>query len=270
MFSIGEFSKMTGLTVKALRFYHEQGILEPSRVETGSGYRFYDESKIETARVIHALRDLEFSIAEIADIVRKHDDDASILQYLESRKSDLQERLRKDRQIVRMLDDIINHEKEAIEQMTNENHSVERKNVDAMLVASIRMTGKYEDCGPKFGKIARKFGRVLAGKPLLLHHDNEYREQADFEAVMPIKKGTSTDEIAVRELPAGQCLSLMHVGPYEELSRSYEKIIAHAKKQGVEYSIPTREIYHKGPGMIFRGNPKKYITEIQLMIDEGN
>ena len=52
MFSIGEFSKMTGLTVKTLRFYHDQGILEPSHVESGSGYRFYAPAKVETARVI--------------------------------------------------------------------------------------------------------------------------------------------------------------------------------------------------------------------------
>lgn len=43
MLSIGEFSRATGLTVKTLRFYHEQGILVPSQVDSGSGYRFYAE-----------------------------------------------------------------------------------------------------------------------------------------------------------------------------------------------------------------------------------
>ena len=267
MFSIGEFSKITGLTVKTLRFYHEQGILEPSHVESGSGYRFYSESKIETARIITSLRSLEFSIAEIADIIRKHDDDSGILQFLESRKTEVQERLRKDRRIARMLDEIIKHELEAKTKMSTAIYSVEEKSVDTALVASIRMTGKYSDCGKAFGKIAKKFGRVLCGKPMLLHHDNEYREQADFEAAMPIKNGTSIDGIVVRELAGGKCLSLMHLGPYEDLGRSYEKIIKHAREHSIDYSIPSREVYHKGPGMIFRGNPKKYLTEIQLMIE---
>jgi effector-binding domain-containing protein len=73
----------------------------------------------------------------------------------------------------------------------------------------------------------------------------------------------------VYELPGGRCLSLMHLGPYEELRRSYEQIFKYAKEQSVKYLVPSREVYHKGPGMIFRGNPQKYLTEIQLMIDES-
>ena len=131
------------------------------------------------------------------------------------------------------------------------------------------MTGKYSDCGQGFASIGRKFGRHVCGKPMLLHHDTEYHaDDANFEAAIPVKKGETTGDLCVRELPGGKCLSLMHLGPYEELSRSYEKLLTHAKSQGIEYSIPTREVYHKGPGMIFRGNPKKYLTEIQLMIVE--
>ncbi len=50
MFSIGEFSKLTGLTVKTLRFYHEQGLLKPSAVDDQTGYRYYAADKIEAAR----------------------------------------------------------------------------------------------------------------------------------------------------------------------------------------------------------------------------
>ena len=46
-YSIGEFSQVTGLSVKTLRFYHEKGILVPSSVDEATGYRFYDADKIE-------------------------------------------------------------------------------------------------------------------------------------------------------------------------------------------------------------------------------
>ena len=59
LYAIGEFSKITGLTVKALRFYDEQGVLAPSAIDAETGYRYYDENKIETARVIRELRNLE-------------------------------------------------------------------------------------------------------------------------------------------------------------------------------------------------------------------
>ena len=146
MFSIGEFSKMTNLTVKTLRFYHEQGILIPSRVEAGSGYRFYAESKIETARIIAALRQLEFSIADISEILSSHDDDAGILDFLESRRLEVRQRMQNDRRIVRLLGDIITHEREAGKKMAEADYSVEEKDVEPLLVAGIRMKGKYSDC----------------------------------------------------------------------------------------------------------------------------
>ncbi|MFG0287419.1 MAG: MerR family transcriptional regulator [Rhodopirellula sp. JB044] len=267
MFSIGEFSKMTGLTVKTLRFYHEQGLLTPTHVEAGSGYRFYNESKIETARVIATLRDLDFSLADIKQILRDHHDDAEIISFLESQKDEIRERMRKDREVLRLLEKTIHHEKDATTQMQQATYQVERKSIAPQLVASVRMKGKYSDCGSGFSKIGRKFGRYISGKPMMLHHDNEYRaEDANFDAAMPIKRGESTDEITVQELPGGECLSLMHLGPYEELGRSYEKILKQSKADNIEIDMPTREIYHKGPGMIFKGNPKRYLTEIQFMI----
>ena len=54
-YSIGEFSQITGLSVKTLRFYHERGILVPTSVDGATGYPFYDESKVEKARVIMRL-----------------------------------------------------------------------------------------------------------------------------------------------------------------------------------------------------------------------
>ena len=138
-----------------------------------------------------------------------------------------------------------------------------------MLVASVQMNGKYSDCGIGFGKIGKGFGRHICGKAMMILHDGEHRDgDANFEAIMPVKKGESTDEIQVYELPGGRCLSVMHLGPYEEIGESYGKILKHAKDHGIEHAPPSREVYHKGPGMIFRGNPKKYLTEIQLMIQE--
>jgi effector-binding domain-containing protein len=72
----------------------------------------------------------------------------------------------------------------------------------------------------------------------------------------------------VRELPGGRCVALLHQGPYEELGRSYAKILDYVKQKGYEFEMPTREVYIKGPGMIFKGNPRKYLTEIQLLLKE--
>jgi len=147
---------------------------------------------------------------------------------------------------------------------------VREKSLDAMLVAGIRMKGRYGDCSKAFGRICRSMGRHIAGKPLMLHYETEYKENdADFEACVPVRQRKEVEGIAVRELPAGRCVSLLHKGPYEELSASYAKVLKYVKDHGYNIIMPTREVYLKGPGMIFKGNPRKYLTEIQFPIQSA-
>ena len=267
MYSIGEFSKITGLTVKTLRFYHDQGVLEPSHVDPHSGYRYYDIGKIETAHVIAQLRKLDFPIADIAEILSSHEDESDILNFLQRQRHSIQEKLRSYQEIDAVLDQIITKENEARQTMQTTSFEIEEKDLASMLIACVRMKGKYSDCGQGFSQIGRKFGRHINGKPFLLHYDSEYKEEdADFEVCMPIRKGESKDGITVRELAGGRCVSLIHRGPYDTLGRSYAKILDYLQEHNYSTELPTREVYIKGPGMIFKGNPKKYLTEIQFMI----
>jgi effector-binding domain-containing protein len=154
--------------------------------------------------------------------------------------------------------------------MAQASFQVREGSVGPLLAAGVRMKGHYSECGVGFGKIGKAFGRFICGKPFMLQYDAEYREtDADFEACMPVRGGKSTTEINVHELPGGRYVSLMHLGPYEELGRSYAKLLEYVRGKGYEVAMPTREIYHKGPGMFFRGNPKKYLTEIQILISSG-
>jgi len=56
MFSIGPFSRITGLTVKTLRLYHEKGLLEPKLTDPQTGYRYYDSHSVEQARAVAYLQ----------------------------------------------------------------------------------------------------------------------------------------------------------------------------------------------------------------------
>lgn len=268
MFSIGEFSKLTGLTVKTLRFYHEQQLLMPSRVDGQSGYRYYSDEKIELARIISTLRELEFTLSDISEILDQYDDEADILDYVDQHLEYISQRMKQDRKTIQTLKQIISIEREAIKMMQTTKFEVEEKEVDPMLIAGIRMKGRYRDCGKGFGQLGRKVGRYMHGKPLMLYYDCEYREEdADYEVCFPVNKKCQSkqiDHVSIRELPVGKCLSLLHLGSYEELKRSYEVLMRIVKDCGLELEKPSREIYIKGPGMIFRGNPKKYLTEVQL------
>jgi DNA-binding transcriptional MerR regulator/effector-binding domain-containing protein len=268
VFTIGEFSKITGLTVKTLRFYHDRGLLVPAWVDERSGYRHYNARQIDKARVITQLRGLEFTLEQIAEMLASCEDEADILDFLERQRALLEARMRQYRGIVGSLDKIIVNEREARRTMQNSTFEVEEKVLDTMLIAGVRMKGKYSDSGKGFSKIGRALGRHISGKCFLLHYDTEFKEEdADFEACMPVRKSKETEGIAVRELPGGRCAALLHKGPYEELSRSYAKIMGYVKEKGYEIVMPTREVYLKGPGMIFRGNPRNYLTEIQILVE---
>jgi effector-binding domain-containing protein len=135
------------------------------------------------------------------------------------------------------------------------------------LIAGIRMKGKYSDCSEGFARLGKGLGRVICGKPLCLFYDGEYRDgDADFEPCVPIRKELAVAGVSVRALPGARCLTLIHRGPYEQLGRSYAKALRQAEERKLNISLPTREVYLKGPGMIFKGNPKNYLTEIQLPV----
>jgi len=269
MFTIGDFSKITGLTVKTLRFYHEQGLLTPTSVDEATGYRYYDRSKIETARIITRLRSLDFTLEEIREILKCAGDDADLREIIERQTAVLDTRIRRSREIVRSLRQFLTQEEEMRHIMARASFQIEEKVANPIRIAGIRTKGRYADCGAAFARIGKRFGRTICGKPMLLHYDAEFREDdADYEACMPVRAGKPSDGMSVRELAGGHCISLLHQGPYDQLGRSYAKILDHVRSKGLEVIVPTREIYHKGPGMIFRGNPKNYLTEIQILIKD--
>ena len=73
LLNIGEFSRMTHLSVKALRHYHDVGILEPAAIDPYSGYRSYDARQVTSAQVIRRLRDLGMPLDSIRAVLTAPD-----------------------------------------------------------------------------------------------------------------------------------------------------------------------------------------------------
>ena len=266
MLSIGELSKVTGLTIKTIRLYHEKGILPPSAVSEDTGYRYYDTGAIERARIIKELRGLDLSIAQIAEILELHEDGADIVSFLERHRDNIAAKLENFEQIHAALGAAIATEK-ASAMDPNASLDIEERTLENMLIAGIREKGAYEDTGKRFARLGRAVGRYACGKPLNLYYDECYKEQdADFESCFPIRKPVEKKGIDVRILEGGRCLVLTHRGPYQNLGQSYERLFEYVREKKLEIRSPTREVYLKGPGMIFKGNPRDYITEIQALL----
>jgi DNA-binding transcriptional MerR regulator/effector-binding domain-containing protein len=266
MFTIGEFSRIVGMSVKTLRFYHEEGLLVPASVDPRTNYRYYDERNLEAARLIAWLRGLEFSVNDIRELLQHAEHEGNLLTALERQKAVIVQRARKLKGVSRSLRQFIEREKQ-LQSAIASGQGVEEKDLAPMLIAGIRMTAPYKECGKGFARIGRRMGRFICGPPLLLHYDTEYQEDAaDFEACFPIGPTKPAEGIDIRELPGATCASLLHQGPYDEMGTSYATVLKHVKQRGYTIAPPTREVYLKGPGMIFKGNPRSYITEIQIPI----
>jgi len=267
-FSIGEFSRITSLSIKSLRLYHEKEILIPSVVDEFTGYRYYNESNIERARTIKILKEYDFSSAEIKEILDECCDESEIVEQLIKKKSEIEKKIARFKNVSLSIELIIQKEKEN-KMKPEDEFEIEEKEVETILIAGYRMKGKYSDVGKGFGLIAKRVGRDINGKAMNLYYDSEYKEDgADIEPCFPIRKGSSGDGISVCELPGGHCVSLIHKGSYEKIGESYKKIFDYINKKGFKTRLPSREVYVKGPGMIFKDNPNNYLTEIQILIDK--
>ncbi len=268
-YQIGDFSKIARLSVTTLRFYHENGLLEPSFVDPESGYRYYSENALEKAKIIQELKELGFPLREIQFILDSYQDDAELLTHLIERYREICENIEKSRVIRDKLAFYIQQLKENGEvNNTSPTPQLITKKVPDTLIASVRYKGKYNDIGKYLGELYKHYGRYVAGPPMALYYDEGYKEEdADIEAGLPVKRQLNVPGIENKVLKGGEVLAAIHRGAYEALGESYKAMIDYINLHHLKMHLPCLEIYLKGPGIIFPRSPKKLLTEIRMPIE---
>jgi DNA-binding transcriptional MerR regulator len=259
--------------VKALRYYDEEGVLKPSRVDAMTGYRFYDEAAIDRARAVRALRDLDFSVDEIARILPTAREDGDIGAELARKAAELNELSRaygkKAAEIERALE-LASTRPESEDKATS---AVRRLRAPALRAAEVRFRGTYKEVGRCFGALYRALGRHARGPAFCLYRELSYAEDADISACMEIAEAPVDPSsllaagINVIEVPEVEGIEIVHLGPYSRLGESYGSLFAYAGEVGRTPQPPIREFYEKGPGLIFRGDEGRYRTRIFLPLD---
>jgi DNA-binding transcriptional MerR regulator len=94
LLSIGDFSRMTFLTVKALRHYQQVGLLEPARTDPSSGYRYYRPEQVADARLIRRLRDLDLPVDDVRSVLTAPDEaarNAVMVEHLDRMSKQLEQ-----------------------------------------------------------------------------------------------------------------------------------------------------------------------------------
>lgn len=265
MLSIGEFSVVTKLSVKALRFYHEQGILVPDRIDESTSYRYYSERSIARAEAIKLLREMGFGIGEIAEILSGHDDDADLAPALRKKREEIKAQMAQLGSALARID--FELKTAARDEKARPSLVIAEKEIGDVLFAGHRYKGRYQDIGRSLGLVGRAMGRCICGPAMSLDYEGEYKDDdADIEAGFPVTKKLQAPGIDVHELKGGKAVTVTHRGPYQTIGRSYQLVFKHIHEKGFAALSPCRVLYHKAPGVIFPGNPRKYVTEIQIFV----
>lgn len=260
MYKISEFSKITSLTVKALRYYDEQGILVPSHRDSQNGYRYYSEEDFRRAQMVALLRSLDFSISELRDVMENFDEDADLAYFLAEKKAMIECKIEKEKDLLKKIALYI--EPTGQEERRTQ-YNIEVKRLEPVMVASIRYQGLYSDVGKYIARIYKAVKGNADGIPFNLYYNEAYQEKADIEICVPVRRCIEAEGIECRTLPAVErAISTIHQGSYNQFNHAYKALLDHAKSQDLQLLVPSREIYIKGPGAIFKGNENKYRTEI--------
>jgi DNA-binding transcriptional MerR regulator len=94
LLTIGEFSRLTHVSVKALRHYHDVGLLAPAEIDRNSGYRFYAAAQAPTAQLIRRFRDMDMPLDRIKAVLAAPDPEARdrvIVAHLRSMERQLEQ-----------------------------------------------------------------------------------------------------------------------------------------------------------------------------------
>ncbi|HWR11869.1 MAG TPA: MerR family transcriptional regulator [Rectinemataceae bacterium] len=265
---IGDFSKISRLGIKTLRYYHEIGLLEPGRVDAFSGYRYYDEECLSRVRAISRLKDLNFSLGEIRDILAGKQKDVSVLQLLRKKLAEVEGQLAIMEKSRDQLAAFVNSESLPLLRPC----PVAEKFVPDQTIASIRFSGRYAEVGGALSRLLNACGALMAGPPFSLYHDDQPMEEgADIEVCLPLSvsladSGGSGGEgpripsdgvpsrmppegVKDRLLRGGRVVSIIHPGIYDQLWVSYQALVDYMNRRGLEQAGPAREIYLETGGL---------------------
>ena len=263
MLKISEFSKLSHLTVKALRFYEKEGLLKPAAVDEWNNYRFYETSQLEAAAKIKSYRQLGLSIEEIKTVFSG----ADVKEILQDKIVSLT----KEKEHIESRLSIIN----SILEDKEMKYQVTEKVIPEKIVYTAETVLKtYSDCMqwiPSVGQecLALNPDIKCAEPPYEFceYLDGEHRETdiriRHNEAVTAF--GNENEHIKFRTLPETKVLSIYHKGAYDNIGEAYAFLMKYAEQNGYTPCGLSRECYIDG--IWNKESVEEWLTEIQLPIE---
>ncbi len=259
---IGIFSRLTRVSVRMLRHYHEQGLLVPEIVDEHSGYRYYRTEQLETMRLVMGLREAGFSIGETSDVLDSRHDPERIRELIEAQRNRLDgERVELNKQLSALALIGITLKEKPME------FTVHTLTMPAMTVGALR------DRLPTYADEGRLWDQIM---PLLLQsqavfpaggmagatfYDEQYQEtDNDVEVwVQTAAPFVPTLPLRLLEIPQRDVVTVTLEGDFSLMPQATaavgEYIAEHKLTTG-----PMFNIYRVGPAQ--EPDPSKWVTDL--------
>jgi effector-binding domain-containing protein len=217
---------------------------------------------------ILALKDLGFSLQEIAGLMDEEPGAGEIRGMLRLRRAELARELADGRTRLARVEAYLERLEREGEMPA---YDITIKSAPALRVAALRdVVPHYPDISRLFDELCGFLGGArlqFTGPPLALYHDGEYREQdVDIEVAAPFAgQLPAHPRVHERELPAEPVVACtVHKGRYEDLHQAYAAVLGWIEANGYRVCGPDREVYLRGPEP--GTAPSQYVTELQVPV----
>jgi DNA-binding transcriptional MerR regulator len=281
VFRISDFSRLTRVTVKALRHYDRLGLLKPVRVDDQTGYRYYSARQAADVAHILALKELGLSLEHIGDLLSRKTDRTSLARLLDSKRVEIESRLEADRARLRQVEASL-RDLESGASLPGAD-VVLRENPPLRVAARRAKVAELDDGVEELFEALEadvaKAGVRAGGPPILLYHDRDHREEdARVEVCVPVlSDARSAGRSAIRTLPGvPRAACVLYRGSYEQWGGVARGLLAWLQARRLEPAGPMREVFlqfgtrdpkgHQIPPAFLVDDAGDLLTEMQIPV----
>jgi len=264
MLKIGEFSKLSRVSIRMLRHYDDIGLLKPAFIDRFTSYRYYEEEQLTVIGRITALRDMGFSLADVIKILEIYDDRLLLDSYLKRRQTELEELAHETAHRQRLLDTA----RKRLRKDKPMNYDISVKTIPERYAATVRTTlPHYDDEGKAWQILCTETDpmNMTPDEPCLCavtYLDDEAKEEDIDVLVWKTVRGhyPDTEHVKFCSLPAVKVASCVIKGSYAQMNDCYAAVIAWIHENGHEITGPCFNIYHVSP--YESANEDDFVTEV--------
>ena len=264
LLKIGDFSKLSRISVRMLRHYDEIGLLRPVFVDQFTDYRYYAENQLPIVGRITALKDMGFRLAEINSLLALYDDKDALDAHLAAQQKTLEALAEDTAQRLRLIETA----RRRLRKDEPMNYNVTLRTLPERYCATVRMTiPRYQDEGMVWHVLCRETDsmHLLPTDPCyccVVFLDGEYKEKNVTVEAQKTVKGPypDTEHVRFRTLPPVTYAGCTFKGGYEQINDVTAALTAWIEANGYEYAGPMFDIYHVSPHET--SDPSEFVTEV--------